>query len=151
MDIVYDGTWGYHPLVLTLANTGEVLWLENSSGNRPSHKGAATAVDRVVAVCRKGGFRKVVLRGDTDFSQSQHLDRWDRDGVQFLFGFDATSNLREIAEKLPAECWQPLRRRVKRISANLRDFAVCRLFDFGRLHKSLRVSPAMQAGIADHV
>jgi hypothetical protein len=25
MDIAYDGTWGYHALVLTLANTGEVL------------------------------------------------------------------------------------------------------------------------------
>jgi hypothetical protein len=25
MDIAYDGTWGYHPLVLSLANTGEVL------------------------------------------------------------------------------------------------------------------------------
>ena len=27
MDIAYDGTWGYHPLVLTLANTGEVMGL----------------------------------------------------------------------------------------------------------------------------
>src|SRR5262245_24609184 len=38
MDIAYDGTWGYHPLVLTLANTGEVLGLVNRSGNRPSHE-----------------------------------------------------------------------------------------------------------------
>src|SRR5206468_6039694 len=41
MDIAYDGTWGYHPLVLTLANTGEVLRLVNRPGNRPSHEGAA--------------------------------------------------------------------------------------------------------------
>ena len=39
MDIAYDGTWGYHPLVLSLAETGEVLWLVNRSGNRPSHEG----------------------------------------------------------------------------------------------------------------
>jgi hypothetical protein len=32
MDIAYDGTWGYHPLVLSLAETGEVLWLVNRSG-----------------------------------------------------------------------------------------------------------------------
>ena len=43
MDIAYDGTWGYHPLVVTLANTGEVLCLVNRSGNRPSHEGAADA------------------------------------------------------------------------------------------------------------
>jgi hypothetical protein len=110
MNIAYDGTWGYHPLVLSLANTGEVLWLVNRSGNRPSHEGAAAAVDRVVAVCREGGFRKVLLRGDTDFSQSEHLDRWDASGIQFLFGFDATPNLKAIAEDLPAGAWQPLTR-----------------------------------------
>ena len=29
MDVAYDGTWGYHPLVVSLANTGEVLSLLN--------------------------------------------------------------------------------------------------------------------------
>ncbi len=110
MDVAYDGTWGYHPLVLSLANTGEVLWLVNRSGNRPSHAGAAAAVDRVVAVCRQGGFRKVLLRGDTDFSQSEHLDRWDADGRQLLFGFDAVPKLKAIAADLPAAVWQPLPR-----------------------------------------
>ncbi len=33
MDIAYDGTWGYHALVLTLANTGEALRVVNRSGN----------------------------------------------------------------------------------------------------------------------
>jgi hypothetical protein len=108
MDIAYDGTWGYHPLVLTLANTGEVLWLVNRSGNRPSHEGAAAAVDRVVTVCREAGFRYVLLRGDTDFSQSEHLDRWNTAGNSFVFGFDATPNLRALAEDLPATAWQPL-------------------------------------------
>jgi Transposase DDE domain group 1 len=107
MDIAYDGTWGYHPLVLSLANTGEVLWLVNRPGNRPSHEGAATAVDRVVAVCREAGFRKVLLRGDTDFSQSAHLDAWNAAGIFFLFGFDATPNLKAIAEDLPAAAWRP--------------------------------------------
>jgi len=110
MDIAYDGTWGYHPLVLSLANTGEVLWLVNRPGNRPSHEGAAAAVDRVVAVCRQAGFRKVLLRGDTDFSQSEHLDRWHADGIQFLFGFDATPNLKALAADLPAAAWQALPR-----------------------------------------
>jgi len=110
MDIAYNGTWGYHPLILSLANTSEVLWLENRSGNRPSQEGAAAAVDRVIAVCREGGFRKVLLRGDTDFSQSEHLERWNAAGIYFLFGFDATPNLKASADDLPAAAWQPLPR-----------------------------------------
>jgi hypothetical protein len=111
MDIGYDGTWGYHACVLTLANTGEVLSIVNRPGNRPSHEGAATLVDQATAVCFRGGFRRVLLRGDTKFSQSEHLDRWDDDArVRFIFGFEAMGNLRAIADALPARAWRPLRR-----------------------------------------
>jgi Transposase DDE domain group 1 len=111
MDIAYDGTWGYHPLVLSLANTGEVLGLVNRSGNRPSHEGAAAEVDRALAVCFRGGFRRVLLRGDTDFSQTEHLDRWAADPrVQFVFGYEAAPNLKGLAEDLPARAWRPLER-----------------------------------------
>jgi hypothetical protein len=110
MDIAYDGTWGYHPLVVSLAGTGEVLSLLNRSGNRPSHEGAAAQCDRAIALCRRGGFRRILLRGDTDFSQTEHLDRWDADGVTFHFGYDATRNLIEIAENLPKSCWKKLKR-----------------------------------------
>jgi hypothetical protein len=111
MDIAYEGTWGYHPLLLSLANTGEVLSIVNRPGNRPSHEGAAAEVDRCLKVCFDGGFRRVLLRGDTDFSQTEHLDHWDDDPrIRFIFGYDATENLKEIAEKLPERAWKKLER-----------------------------------------
>jgi hypothetical protein len=39
--------------------------------------------------------------GDTDFSQTQHLDRWDGEGVRFIFGYDASVGLIRRAEALP--------------------------------------------------
>lgn len=111
MDIAYNGTWGYHPLVLILANAHAVLGLVNRSGNRPSHEGAADEIDRAVAVCFRGGFHQVLLRGDTDFSQTEHLDRWGADRrLHFIFGYDATANLRALAEQLPARFWKRLQR-----------------------------------------
>lgn len=93
MDISYKGIWGYHPLVLTLAETGEVLRLVNRSGSRPSQEGAASEADQSIALCRRAGFRKIVLRGDTAFTQTIHLDRWDTSGVNFLFGMKAYGGL----------------------------------------------------------
>ena len=110
MDIAYDGTWGYHPLIISLANTGEVLRIVNRSGNRPSHEGAAAAMDQAIATCRRAGFRSILLRGDTDFSQTKFLDRWDDQDVKFIFGYDNVPVLVAHVEQLPELAWQPLTR-----------------------------------------
>ncbi len=110
MDIAYDGTWGSHPWIISLAHTGEVISIVNRSGNRPSHEDAAEQLDLAILLCRQAGFLQVSLRGETDFTQTTQLDAWDTEAVTFLFGSDAMPNLTALAEDLPASAWSELQR-----------------------------------------
>jgi len=113
-DFSYKGDYGYAPLIVSLAETGEVLYVHNRSGNRPSHEGCIPYIDRSVDLVRRGGFKNVRLRGDTDFSLTANFDRWTENNVEFVFGMDAHRSLVSYADALGEVCWIPLKRPRKR-------------------------------------
>lgn len=94
-------------MVVSLAHTQEPLSLINRSGHRPSAEGAAERFDQACTRCRHAGFRRITFRGDPDFSQPPHWDRWATDGVRFVFGDAARTNLLGLAAARPTAAWEP--------------------------------------------
>ena len=107
--MVAKGIWGYAPLAVSLANTNEVLYLVNRPGNVVSHENCVPWINRAVELVAPHA-EQITLRGDTDFTLTGELDRWDGQGVKFIFGMDAHAKVVKLAEALPKEAWKPLER-----------------------------------------
>jgi hypothetical protein len=127
-DFTYKGGFGYHPLVISLAETQECLRLVNRSGNMASAEGAAQELENLVPML-SGRFEKVLVRGDSAFARQDIFDVCDENGLHFAMVSGVQQNFAALAESLDVSCWRPFRgteespaneRKTRRRGRNLR-------------------------------
>lgn len=105
-DFSYDGRWSYHPLLISLAGTGECLRLVNRPGNVRSSEGAAEALSEVLPTVLRH-FRNALVRGDTDFDRSDLYQAVLAAGADFAIGGRMNRKRAMRIERIPEEAWKP--------------------------------------------
>ncbi len=112
-DFNYKSQWSYHPLVASLAQTGECLAIRNRPGNVRSSDGAAEVMDVVLPQLKERGVR-LLVRGDSDFDRQDLRDVCKKHGAYVAIVGREHTGRPEIATGIPERAYRPFRPRAWR-------------------------------------
>jgi hypothetical protein len=105
----YTRVRGYHPLLATRADTGEVLHIRLRKGSANTSRGMARFCDELIArVTRAGATGPKLLRADSGFWSRKTFDRLDRAGWQFSIGVRLQPAVRAAIEQIDEAAWTTL-------------------------------------------
>jgi hypothetical protein len=118
-DFSHKGQWAYHPLLVSLAGTGECLAVRNRPGNVQSPEGAPEVLGEVLPRVR-AQFPRVLVRADSAFDRKDVREAVQRSGAHFAFVGREFPDRPGIAASIPEEQWRPYRSRPQREGAERR-------------------------------
>jgi hypothetical protein len=105
----YTRQRGYHPLLATRADTGEVLHIRLRKGSAGSPRGVLRFVDELIArVGRAGASGPVLLRADNSFWNKKLIARLQRAGWQYSISVRMQAWVPDAIAQIPDSDWQPL-------------------------------------------
>jgi len=105
----YTRRFGYHPILATRTDTGEVLHIRCRTGSANTQRGAERFVDELLARVRRAGHHgQVVLRADSGFENHQLMRRLEDRGVQFSIGVKQTKTIKALIAEIPDDAWVPV-------------------------------------------
>ena len=103
----YTRVLGYHPLLATRADTGEVLHARLRKGSANTARGIIRFVEELLArLARAGGGEALIVRADSGFYQHRLLDRLSKAGVGFSVTIPQRAPVRAAIEAIPEAAWQ---------------------------------------------
>jgi hypothetical protein len=105
----YTRQRGYHPLLATRADTGEVLHVRLRTGSANTSRGMPRFTDELIArVERAGATGPKLLRADSGFWSKATFDRLERAGWHFSIGVRLQPAVRAAIEQIDEQAWTTL-------------------------------------------
>jgi hypothetical protein len=105
----YTHKFGYHPILATRSDTGEVLHVRLRKGSANTQRGAERFVEELLARVRRGGHDDlIVIRADSGFENHKLMRALDREGVEFSIGAKQSKTIRALIEQIPQDAWTPV-------------------------------------------
>jgi Transposase DDE domain group 1 len=105
----YTRVRGYHPILATRADTGEVLHIRLRKGSANTSRGFGRFLDELLArVERAGAAGPRLLRADSGFWNNHTFKRLDRAGWQFSIGVRLQPAVRAAIDAIDEAAWQTL-------------------------------------------
>src|SRR4051812_11152530 len=105
----YTRVRGYHPILATRADTGEVLHVRLRKGSANTSRGMLRFCDELIArVERAGATGPKLLRADSGFWSNKTFERLDRPGWQFSIGVRLQPHVRGAIEQINEGAWTTL-------------------------------------------
>nr|MDQ2982025.1 IS1380 family transposase [Actinomycetota bacterium] len=105
----YTKRRGYHPILATRADTGEVLHIRLRKGSANTSRGMLRFCDELIArVTRAGATGSKLLRADSGFWSKATFAKLDRAGWSFSIGVRLQPAVRAAIEQIDETAWQTL-------------------------------------------
>jgi hypothetical protein len=105
----YTKVLGYHPLLATRAETGEVLHARLRKGSANTQRGAQRFVEELVArVRRAGASGRLTVRADSGFWSHKLLDTLTRLGTRWSITVNINASIRACIHALDENAWTPI-------------------------------------------
>jgi hypothetical protein len=105
----YTRQRGYHPILATRADTGEVLHIRLRKGSANTSRGMLRFCDELIArVIRAGATGSKLLRADSGFWSKATFAKLDRAGWSFSIGVRLQPAVRAAIEQIDEGAWQTL-------------------------------------------
>lgn len=102
----YTRQLGYHPLLATRADTGEVLFSRLRKGSAGSARGVVRFVDELVAVLgRAGASGPMTVRADAGFWSWRLIDRLNAHGISWSITVTRQPSITKAIEAIPEDAW----------------------------------------------
>jgi hypothetical protein len=100
----YTRQKGYHPLLASRADTGEVLHVRLRKGS--SQRGNNRFIEELIPrVRRAGAAGEILLRADSGFWSRQLIDTLERLGVNYSITVSINPSIRSAIDQIPNSSW----------------------------------------------